>query len=107
MGFMINYDQQAREDYKASPSSIYYWVLASSAIYYLNAEMTPLLSDECFDKMCLHLLNNYDSIPKHSMLHHLVTKDNLQSGSFYNLLDIHYPMWLVRIAQDMSNKLGG
>ena len=104
---MINYDQQAREDYKASPSSIYYWLIASSSIYYISCDMTPLLSDECFDKMCKHLLNSYENIPKHSKLHHLVTKENLESGSFYNLISTDYPLWLARMAQDMSNKLGG
>ena len=103
---MQTYDTQAREDYKQSKKSIYFWLLASSAIYYLCPHKNPLLSDETFDKMCRHLLDNYDTHPKHRMLHHLVTKDSLAAGSFYNLQEIDYPVWLVRMAQDMSDKLG-
>lgn len=102
-----NYDTQARENYKKSPKSVYFWLLASSYLYYHEPHRPSLLSDEVFDKMCKHLLENYDTIPKHSKLAHLITKDNLQCGSFYNILQHEYPVWLVRMAQEMSDKLGG
>lgn len=101
----MNHDQEAREDFKASAKSVYFWLLASSAVYYLYPSKASLLSDHCFDKMCKWLLDNYDSCPKHSKLSHLVTKENLVAGSFYNIRDTEYPLWLVRMACDMSDKL--
>lgn len=102
---MNNYDQQAREDFKASAKSVYFWLLASSCVYYLFPSKTSLLSDECFDKICKWLLDNYESCPKHSKLAHLVTKENLIAGSFYNIRDTEYPLWLVRMSCDLSDKL--
>lgn len=101
----MNYDQKAREDYKLNPKSIYYWLLASSFLYYNQPDSTPLLGDECFDRMCKHLLANFDKIPKHSKLSHLITESHLQAGSFYDILANDYPVWLVRMAQQMSNEL--
>jgi hypothetical protein len=103
----MTYDNKARQDYKDSNKSIYFWLLCSSYLYYNEPDRESLLSDECFDKMCKHLLDNYDTHPKHSKLHHLITKDNLQAGSFYNILSNDYPVWLVRMAQDLSYKLEG
>lgn len=101
----MNYDQQARQDFKSNPKSIYYWILAASYLYYFKPDMTPLLSDETFDRMCKTLLDRYDSIPPHSMLAHLINKDQLQAGSFYDILDNQYPLWLTRMAEDMSVRL--
>lgn len=102
---MINYDQQARDDFKQNQKSIYFWLLAASYLYYHEPDRTPLLSDECFDKMCKHLLANIDVIPKHSKLARLVTSSHLQAGSFYDILSNDYPVWLVRMAQSFSDKL--
>ncbi|QCQ57907.1 hypothetical protein Barba22A_gp056 [Rheinheimera phage vB_RspM_Barba22A] len=101
----MNYDQQAREDYRSSPKSIYFWLLAASYLYYHEPHRTPLLSDACFDKMCKYLLSNFDTLSKHSKLSHLVTQSHLQAGSFYDILDNDYPVWLVRMAQYMSDRL--
>lgn len=101
----MNYDQQARQDFKENPKSIYYWLLSASYLYYFKPDMTPLLSDETFDRMCKTLLDRYDSIPPHSMLAHLVSKEQLQAGSFYDILDNQYPLWLTRMAVDMSMRL--
>ena len=102
---MKNYDEKARRDFKENPKSIYYWILAASYLYYFSPDRTPLLSDECFDRMCRALLDRYDSIPQHSMLAHLVSKEQLQAGSFYDILDNQYPLWLTRMAVDMSIQL--
>lgn len=101
----MNYDQKARRDYKESPKSIYFWLLGASYLYYHEPHRTPLLSDECFDKMCKHLLDNIETIPKHSKLSDLVTPSHLQAGSFYDILDNQYPVWLVRMVQGMSDRL--
>lgn len=101
----MNHDQQARIDFKASPKSVYFWLLASSAVYYLYPSKSSLLSDDVFDNMCKWLLDNYDTCPKHSKLAHLVTKENLIAGSFYNIRETEYPLWLVRMACYMSDKL--
>lgn len=101
----MNYDQQARDDFKESPKSIHFWLLAASYLYYFSPDRTPLLSDETFDRMCKVLLDRYDSIPQHSMLAYLVSKEQLQAGSFYDILDNQYPLWLTRMAVDMSTQL--
>lgn len=101
----MNYDQKAREDFKSSPKSIYYWLLSASYLYYFKPDTTPLLSDTTFDRMCQALLERYDSIPPHSKLAHLVSKEQLQAGSFYDILDNQYPLWLTRMAEDMSKQL--
>ena len=100
----MNYDLQLQRDYSTSPSSLYFWILASSYIYYCD-NATPLLSDGCFDWACKTLLERFDEIPEHSKLKGLITEDGLRAGSFYNILSNHYPLWMVRMAQEMSKGL--
>lgn len=81
------YDEAARESFKINPNSTISWWIAASYQYYHRHE--SLLSDECYDKMAKYIQKNF-----HSMNHphlHLISKENLEAGSLYNLKASEYP----------------
>lgn len=88
-------DEVAREDFKKAKASVVAWILMASYAYYLRYE--SLLSDECFDKMCHYLLENYDSVQHRHK--HLITKDMLKAGSCYNLTNDDYPNGLKMLTE--------
>lgn len=99
-----NLDHLARADFKESPSSAIFWVVAASYMYYIRYE--NLLSDECFDKMCKYILANYDEI-EHSLYKPLIDKESMAAGSLYKLRTNDYPDSLVRMAERALNALQG
>lgn len=80
-----------------NPSSALSWYLSSSYAYYCR--FTSMLSDECFDKMCKYLLDNYDKIEHHHK--HLVTKEMLAAGTGYNLREKDYPRIVVYSTEEL------
>ena len=100
-----NHDSTARKLIAKAPKSIYFWIVAASYVYYHRPEYPFLLSDVYFDRLCKHLLDNRAEIGEHSHLGELVTNSHLTAGTLYDILAMNYPLWLVRMAEDLVNEL--
>lgn len=81
------YNERCRQDFKINKNSCIAWYLIASYSYYLRDE--SLLSDEVFDKMCLHILENWDTL-EHK-LKHLVSKESLSAGTGYDINFQNFP----------------
>lgn len=81
------YDEAARQSFKVNPNSCVSWWIAASYQYYHCNE--SLLSDTCYDNLAKYIKKNFDKL-SHQHLH-LITKDNLEAGSLYNLKASDYP----------------
>lgn len=88
-------DDMARQDFKKAKQSVVGWILMASFQYYHKD--TNLLADTTFDKMCKWLLDNYDTVEHRYK--HLITRDQLQAGSLYDLGTHDYPIQLIRISE--------
>jgi hypothetical protein len=86
---MINYDDQARRDFKENPKSAVFWYVVSSYAYYIRG--CSLLSDETFDKLCKVILERKI---QHSKLSHLYTDDDLRAGTGYAIPIKKYPNFI-------------
>lgn len=92
----MNLDHLARQSYKDDPSSVIYWLIMSSYLYYIRME--SVLSDETFDKMCKLVL---DKNIKHSKLQYLVNDDRLRAGSFFDVKPTEYPDFIIEDAEKL------
>lgn len=82
------YDEVFRKCFKNNKNTIVPWLLSASFAYYVLGE--TVISDEVFDKACKWFLEHYGDIKhKHK---HLVTKEMLEAGSFYNISTLQYPL---------------
>lgn len=90
-----SYDQAARASSKVNSSSCISWLLSASYAYYCR--YVSLLTDECFDKMCKYVLDNYDNIVHPHK--HLLTKEMLVAGTAYNIKMDEYPL-IVRVSTE-------
>lgn len=72
------------------------WYLLASYLYYHKDE--SLLTDNTFDKLCVDLLDNYESI---THIHkHLINKEDLKAGSCF-LKEEEYPLIVKYTADSM------
>jgi hypothetical protein len=94
----MNYDNQCRQDFQINKSSCVAWYLMASYLYYREAE--SLLSDETFDKMCLYMLNNWDTIEHRYK--HLVNKESLSAGTGFDIEFNRFPEGLLRIIYQLK-----
>lgn len=90
-----SYDQAARDSFKVNSSSCVSWLLSASYTYYCR--YVSILTDECFDKMCKYVLDNYDNIAHPHK--HLLTKEMLVAGTAYNIMMDEYPL-IVRVSTE-------
>jgi hypothetical protein len=95
------FDQKALSDFEKEPKSAYFWILASSYLYYYRPQLKPILSDTTFDLLCKKLLDVRDTV-HHSKLGMLISKEDLKAGSLYSLHWRRYPIGLVRMAENLS-----
>ena len=93
-------DKQCELEFKENKSSIIGYLLAASWIYYHREHMTPILSDELFDKLCKWVYKHYDSL-EHKYKH-LINKDDLLAGSLFSIGSYDYPRGLCIAAEMMS-----
>jgi len=84
----MNFDDTARNSFKTNPNSIISWILAGSYAYYILNE--NILSDDVFDKMCLYVYNNWDSIQHQHK--HILTQEDMKNGSLFMLKPDDYPL---------------
>lgn len=92
----MNLDHLARESYIDSPSSVVYWVVLASYIYYCKYE--SILSDEVFDKLCKLIL---DKKIKHKLLSHLVNDSRMSAGTLYDVKVTEYPDFIIEDAEKL------
>jgi hypothetical protein len=90
----VNLDNQARNSYKESASSVIYYICLASYLYYIRDE--SVLSDEVFDKLCKLVI---DKNIKHKLLSHLITEDRMRAGSLFDVKANQYPVFIVRDAE--------
>lgn len=93
----MNYDERCRQDFKTNPSSCIAWMLMASYAYYCKDE--GLLKDETFDKLCLYILNNWDTL-EHK-LKSFVPKESLSAGTGYNIAFSSFPNGFVRVIENL------
>lgn len=95
-------DNKAREDFKISRSSVFPWILMASYAYY--HEDNPILSDECYDKMCKYALEHYGELSgEHTRRY--ITEEALRTGSLYHLTQDSYPYWSIRILNQLRKEM--
>ncbi len=92
----MNLDNQARKAYKESASSVIYFIVLASYLYYIRDE--SVLSDEVFDKLCKLVI---DKKIKHKLLSHLITDDRMSAGSLFDVKSNQYPMFIVKDAETL------
>jgi NAD-dependent DNA ligase len=92
----MNLDNQARKSYKESTSSVIYFIVLASYLYYIRDESA--LSDEVFDKLCKLVI---DKNIKHKLLSHLITDDRMRAGSLFDVKANQYPVFIVRDAETL------
>jgi len=97
----MNYDNQCRQDFQANKSSCIAWYLMASYLYYREAE--SLLRDETFDKMCLYMLNNWDTLQHRYK--YLVNKDSLSAGTGFDIEFNRFPEGLLRVIRQLKRGL--
>lgn len=100
-----NHDNLARKQIHKAPKTVYFWIVAASYVYYHRPEYPALLSDPYFDSLCKWLLENRQGIGKHRHLGHLITEGHLTAGTLFDILAMDYPLWLVRMTEDLVNEL--
>lgn len=98
----MNYDQQARDSLKESPSSAVFFVVLASYLYYVRDE--SILSDEVFDKIMKLIL---DRNIKHSLLSHLITEEDLKAGSLFRLKPKDYPQFIIEAGERIIRGVKG
>lgn len=92
----MNLDNQARKAYKESASSVIYFIVLASYLYYIRDE--SVLSDEVFDKLCKLVI---DKKIKHKLLSHLITDDRMRAGSLFDVKVTQYPEFIVKDAETL------
>lgn len=92
----MNIDHIARKSYKESSSSVVYFVVLSSYLYYHKDE--SILSDETYDRMCKLIL---DKGITHKLLSHLITDDRLNAGSLFDVKAKQYPDFIFKDAEQL------
>lgn len=97
----MNYDEKCREDFKINKNSCIAWYLMASYAYYVKDE--SLLSDSVFDKMCLHILTNWDTL-EHK-LKSFVPKESLSAGTGYNIAFSSFPNGFVAVIENLIRGL--
>jgi hypothetical protein len=98
----MNFDNQARADFKESPKSAVYWYIVSSYAYYIRG--CSLLSDDVYDKMCQVILERGIT---HSKLSHLYTDEDLRAGTAFAIPVKNYPDWVVENAERYIRQIDG
>lgn len=75
--------------------------LTSSYLYYHRDDMTPIMSDSCFDWLCTYLLRNWRRIEHPHK--HLIDREMLMAGTGFNIRADEYPTIVKQVAIKMSN----
>lgn len=93
------YDQAAREAFKINPASAISFYLAASYLYYQKYQ--SILSDECYDKLCVYLVNNLDKLEHTNK--NMVDKEALKAGTAYHIKE--YPLRVRVSAEELAHNL--
>lgn len=74
------------------------YVILSSYLYYHKDY--SLFTDNYFDMMCKHLLDNYHLVTNHRCKSYvnILTEENLRCGSLYHLREDCYPLGIRYLA---------
>ncbi len=83
-----SFDNVVRECFKKNKNSCISFFLTCSYCYYILYQ--SLMTDIAFDKLCVWMLENYDSLEHEHK--HLVTKDMLAAGTGFSIPYDAYPL---------------
>jgi len=97
----MSYDEKCRQDFKINKNSCVAWYLMASYAYYVKD--VSLLRDETFDKMCLYILNNWNTL-EHK-LKNLVPKESLSAGTGYNIAFSSFPYGFVGVIEKLIREM--
>lgn len=92
-----DYTAWVREIVQRNPSMGVPWYLMTSYLYYIRIPAVNVISDECFDWMCKHLLEHWESVEHpHKWL---ITPADLIAGTGYSLTEDKLPSMVIGAAE--------